>query len=416
MPPSSDAIGNNHQALLLYNYLCNRHPFSIAYRYGRALLLVFHPNLSKDETLVNYFQSDINYLEKIDIQRTPKLKNQVRYIRTVHSVRAIDEKNDPSLSEIRNAIKEALDIENNFAETDEEYSTLKILIACTYRKAWCCISTKASSDISILFEAYDFFQCAFLYLARYALTLQRTAFVSGKSPLSDLFVELMQHGGMIERLAACNNVNLTDNNRKFVTPEATPPEAILMLNIILSCIHVFEPHMNKQKREVQERISLHEKHFSSAIVLQNLKEIAKDEIKPSIIKHSGNIAILIKLNWKIPSAIVFAWAQHHDIEARVAVDSKLKVCLYFRLNSHLTRRANYQPTPNPNSFLTIKHLCAETTNQPYFLGLSHLFKECLDAIKSWRPDPKKRISYHFFGNETCLPSLLLVQRDEKIRM
>jgi hypothetical protein len=425
-----DAMGDNRQALLLYNYLCNRHPFNIAYRSGRALLLTFHPNLATDAALRKNVELDIKFLKDHGIQRMPEFKDQIRYIDTVYNLRKICEEDHPLPGVIAKAIQEALAIEERFAKTDGEYPTLKLLIASTYRKAWQGASIAASRSNLIANplngEAHKFFQSAFLYLVRYALTLHCTESIFTQNLLNSLFAELMKHGGMIETFAFCDAVNLTDNNRKFIAREIIP-KATEMLDIFLSCIHTFTPYMNPQKKEIPEIQKGYEQFLSTKppeksdkkifdMLSKNLREFSKNEIQASIIKHSENLAVLIKFNWKIPSAIIYSWAQHHNIEARIDVDSKWGVCVYLPLNSRLIHRASYQPTPHPNSFLTIQHPCIEAADQPYFLGLSYLFRKCVDAIKSWQPtDPQERISYHLFGNKTLLPSLLLVQRDATIQ-
>ncbi|MDO8953579.1 MAG: hypothetical protein Q7V63_01865 [Gammaproteobacteria bacterium] len=426
-----DAIGDNRQALKLYNYLCRRHPLNTEYRHSRALLLAFHPNIVSEHLLKRSFQYDISYLKALGAKTASEYTRLIEYIDLVFNLRYWCEEtfdglpNNLILSMVNDKISRAIKVIESFEQANEEYSILCLLLAMTYRKTARLLnneaSIKGSDKEKIYFKAVECYHSAFNYLSRHVLTLFHS------TPFSDahhmLFDELIREGGMFDLMPVLNEMNMTDRNRRFIKRSDANPSLIIMLEVILSNIRVFEVHMMPQRAKVKsltksvEAIKLPKTMVKAkSTVREHLAKYEETKFRSSIIQFERKQCLLIEINWLLPSDIITAWLQLRGIDVFIVLDEKWRHCLLIKPNPSFTKRSTLQPTPHPESFLKTEYASISGEGQAYFMKLCILFNECIELIKVW--DPKKDrtlISYQHIANLTILPSLRLIQRDPIIQ-
>lgn len=415
-----DAVGDDTNALRLYNYLCQRHPKCIIFRFSRLQCLVMHPDLMQNKTLRQHAQHDCNFLEKLKIDSV--LGQQISYVSAIYSLRATTE--DPRLKLVPSidainiflaAIDKAKRALGEFSRYDEEMSMLQLTIASAYQLMFERVEPELiNPPQTLLYSAIVAQEQSIKHLVAYALTLHRTT--STIKRMNTAFDFIMR---TLDLRAIALSGQPKSQRIKHTTIAHDIPNALNLLEqIVLSIVNDFKPHMKNQQAPLKRAKKLANKTKGKArfkkVFVSGITDLQSTEIQVKKIVEEGTYALLIKSTSQVPTSIIQGWGQFHGLKIEPVNDSTFGPCLKIELNPSWTSRAHYQPMPRPYSFLRIKYQFAEASPEDeYFSAFKYIFKQCLEQIKDWRINSVevKKISYHTIGNITLLPSVHLIKSD-----
>ncbi|MGE3920360.1 MAG: hypothetical protein AB7F64_05365 [Gammaproteobacteria bacterium] len=417
-----EACNRIDEALSLYNYICKRHPSNIHFRFSRALLLMFHTDLIKNNDIRYKAQYDIHFLEKNEtqkiIQPIPTVITQIMYLSAIYTLRVTLETEYPIkltaniLPHLHlDVIEKAEKIEDKFSQYDEEYPVLIMLIARAYQQAWLIQRNEPKDEYNIA-ASYSYFQQYRLYFIRFALTAHRTTDLIKN--LNEFFEDMTLPEPMLVGIFA-QGTTLNCTERKLISENKWPSSISIFVRFLLNIISLFKPYMNNQKTSIQDAIKDTKEKFKTQYEKHNFEDVTQDKLQPFVAKHQNKWVVLIKFNWQIPTSIIIAWAEHHKLTASLKADEEKGFCLYIQLNDNQSfeKRGDFQPTIHPSSFLITTFQYIDTKNELYFSKFSILFEDCLKQMSKW--EPEERISYHLIGNQPTLPDLLLTRRNNGIQ-
>lgn len=427
-----DAIGELASALTIYNYLCNRHFQNVGFRYSRYQCLVLHPDFIKNDTIRSDAQCDFNFFER-NRSQLPDSQSQkkIDYLDTIFSIRTTTEDDrlltKPMINEVtpellQSAATEAKKVLATFSQGDEETAVLQLHLATVYQQLLYCYSqnelmqleTKVASALLAQKSCYK-------YLTAYASSLHRTS-VTDTSRLHEIFNYMNRETDLIMQNMMFGNFFKAKSQqhwKKHVSFSGNIPEAVLLVQrVLLAWIKELQPHTqlkSKQLKEMRHKMLLSAKGKFTNLkgqIEQGFKKLKQNTITTKIVCEQQKYMLLIGINHQISPIMIESWAELHNIGVELSVDFDTGPCLKLIINDCTISRSDLQPTPHPDSFLTVRHQTVNPSkNDKYFHALQNMFSLCISKIKAWDMSSAEveKISYHVYANFTLLPTLHLIK-------